>query len=102
MPRPVSTYALWPQGDACVAPTNGLSIDPTFSLRRGLKAQADPKHLGRIEIKLRIEAALDRSRLAEAVLLAGKKEIGDRIALAPERLDQDFRLVGRHDRILLA
>src|SRR6476659_8295560 len=65
------------------------------------KTQADPEHLGRIEIELRIEAALDGGGLAEAVLLAGKEEIRDRIAFAPERLDHDLGLVGRHDRILL-
>jgi probable HAF family extracellular repeat protein len=31
---------LWPQGDACVAPTNGLSTDPAFCSADGSKTQA--------------------------------------------------------------
>src|SRR5262245_52159444 len=35
------------------------------------------------------------------MLLAREQEIADRIALAPQRLDHAFRLVGRHDGVLL-
>jgi hypothetical protein len=101
MPRPVSTYAAVAPGRRMRRPYEWSFNRSSILQRRCSKTQADPKHLGGIEIKLRVEAALDRRGLAKAVLLAGKEEIRNRIALAPERLDHDLGLVGRHDRILL-
>src|SRR6202045_2212016 len=101
MPRPVSTYAAVATGRRMHRPYEWSFNRSSILQRRCSKTQPDPEHLGGVEIKLRIEATLDGGGPAEAVLLAGEEEIGDRIALAPERLDHDLGLVGRHDRILL-
>src|SRR5260370_8354800 len=67
-----------------------------------LKRQPGLEHVGRIEIELGVKTALYVAGLAKAVLLAGKQEIADRIALAPECLDHGFGLVRRHDGVPVA
>src|SRR5205823_11171528 len=61
--------------------------------------QSEAEYL-RIEVQLGFERALDVLGDAEAVLLALEWKVGDRLPFLAERLDDDFRLVGRHDLVL--
>ena len=53
-----------------------------------------------VEVQLRLRRALDVRRLAEAVLLALKRDVGNGQALLPQRIDHPLGLVGRHDLVL--
>src|SRR5262249_56039670 len=66
-----------------------------------LEREPGPEDFDRIEGEFRIEAALNVAGLAEAMLLAREQEIADRIAFAPQRLNHTFRLIRRHDGVLL-
>src|SRR5690349_8796878 len=68
-------------------------LDP-FILRH-----CEPEQLGE-ERQLRLQRPDDVGRLAEAVLLALEREVGDGHPLGPQRVDDHLRLVGRHDLVL--
>jgi hypothetical protein len=65
-----------------------------------LESQSGVEYLDRIECEFGVQAAFYVRGPPEAMLLARKKEVADSIAVAPQRLDHDLRLVWRHDSIL--
>src|SRR5215468_5530334 len=68
---------------------------------RASEREPGPENFDRIEGEFRIEAALNVAGLPEAMLLAREQEIANRITFAPQRLNHTFRLVRRHDGVLL-
>src|SRR5262249_6580087 len=68
--------------------------------KRASEREPGPENFDRVEGEFRIEAALNVAGLPEAMLLARKQEIADRIAFAPQRLNHTFCLVRRHDGVL--
>src|SRR5262249_49430343 len=82
------------------------SLSPSSHCNRAcgsglLERESGPEDLDRIEGEFRIEAALNVAGLPKAMLLAREQEITDLIAVAPQRLNHSFRLVRRHDGVLL-
>src|SRR5260370_38978783 len=67
-----------------------------------LEPQAGLEDRRGVEIELGVERALDRRRLAEAVLLAGEEEIADGQLLALERRNHHRRLIWRHHLVFFA
>src|SRR5258706_6801749 len=71
-------------------------------MQRASEREPGPEDFDRIKGEFRIEAALNVASLPEAMLLAREKEIADRIALAPQRLNHALCLVWRHDGVLVS
>src|SRR6516164_2500301 len=69
--------------------------------KRASEREPGPENFDRVEGEFRIEAALNVAGLPEAMLLAREQEIANRITFAPQRLNHTFRLVRRHDGVLL-
>ena len=65
-----------------------------------LERQADLEYLDRVKEEFRIQAALNVRGIAEAMLLARKQEITNRLALAPKRFDHRLSLIRWHDGVL--
>ena len=65
-----------------------------------LKREADLEYFDRIELKFRVQAALDVRGVAKAVLLARIQKVANWFSLAPQRFNQCLGLIGWHDGVL--
>src|SRR5215469_2828809 len=67
-----------------------------------LETQAAAQQQNRVKIKLGVERAFDVFCPAKSVLLLFKQQITQRQAFAADGVSKEFRLIGRHDLVLLA
>src|SRR5438105_10437415 len=75
-------------------------IPASAGVYRASKREPGAEDQRGVEIEFGVERALDRLGAAEAVLLAGEQQVGDRDAAAAQRLDHHLGLVRRHDTVL--